>query len=821
MKRLHCTLALVLGSALGCGSSPSFPSSTDPDASIEDGDVGSDVGLGAPCTQAGLLGCAGHAQKLQLLCDGTKWVSNGVCPDQKLCDTRPGPTLGSCQDPDPRCIGRSPGETYCDGATRITCGPDLLDGKASTCASAEHCKQGTGDKCAMCLDGAFRCKGPVLETCAPDRLDYVTKATCATEALCVDAYGKCLPPVCALDEYRCDLDTLQKCRPTRNDWDTVKICPKGMCDAAAMGCRECVPGSKDCAAGETPRLCDSTGHWSSSTPCAGTTPLCKAGVCAAGACVTGEHRCSSDTLEICNSTLSGFDPVKVCAAGMCDATGGECDECASGAKDCIGSTPRACDTSGHWTSLSACAGTTPICKGGACIAGVCVSGEHRCTGDVLEKCSSTFTSFEIVKTCPSGFCDATLGQCDECKVGDTDCVGSTPRSCDATTLRWKAGTPCSGTTPACKAGACVAFPKGWGDMASPASIGFAGRRFHTAVWTGSEMIVYGGYGAITWLYDAASYNPMSDTWTSASSPAILGRYDHCAVWSGTEMIVWAGTTGASAKLRNDGAFYDPVAKKWTTMSTVGAPSPRDRPSAVWSTTTNEMIVWGGYDGTYFVATGGRFQPSTNTWTTMAAPPTAFKGRASAGAVWTGTKLLIFGGYSPGGCTGWYCGDAATYDPVTNTWAMLSGLPTSLDGRYQHVARATGSTLASATFWGGYGTLVGGSNYRNTGATFDGTTWTTISAPSESVLAGSARSSSASWWGFGKLYVWGGLDTTGALGNGAIYDPGSDSWTTMPSTNAPPARWGATTVWTGDAAIVWGGSASSTSLWLQDGKVFRP
>src|SRR3990167_10869545 len=72
------------------------------------------IGLGAACNHAGALGCSGSGQKLQLLCDGARWVQNGVCPGSTVCDARPGPTLGSCQEPDPQCLAHGAGFSYCD-----------------------------------------------------------------------------------------------------------------------------------------------------------------------------------------------------------------------------------------------------------------------------------------------------------------------------------------------------------------------------------------------------------------------------------------------------------------------------------------------------------------------------------------------------------------------------------------------------------------------------------------------------------------------------------------------------------------------------------
>jgi hypothetical protein len=63
---------------------------------------------------------------------------------------------------------------------------------------------------------------------------------------------------------------------------------------------------------------------------------------------------------------------------------------------------------------------------------------------------------------------------------------------------------------------------------------------HTAVWTGSEMIVWGGLdNNENFLNTGGRYNPSTDSWTATSTTnAPTGRQDHAAAWTGTEMIVW-------------------------------------------------------------------------------------------------------------------------------------------------------------------------------------------------------------------------------------------------------------------------------------------
>src|SRR5947207_3114463 len=68
-----------------------------------------------------------------------------------------------------------------------------------------------------------------------------------------------------------------------------------------------------------------------------------------------------------------------------------------------------------------------------------------------------------------------------------------------------------------------------------------GRQFQTAVWTGSEMIVWGGSAPGGNFTTGGRYNPATDSWTATSTTnAPTGRWLHRAVWTGSEMVVWGG-----------------------------------------------------------------------------------------------------------------------------------------------------------------------------------------------------------------------------------------------------------------------------------------
>jgi hypothetical protein len=185
----------------------------------------------------------------------------------------------------------------------------------------------------------------------------------------------------------------------------------------------------------------------------------------------------------------------------------------------------------------------------------------------------------------------------------------------------------------------------------------ARRAAHTAVWTGSEMIVWGGASGIgVYLNSGGRYNPSTDSWTATSTiNAPSARALHTAVWTGSEMIVWGGRPTTST-----GGRYNPSADSWTATSTTNVPAARYGHTAVW--TGSEMIVWGGAG---HLDTGGRYNPITDSWTatsTTGAP----EGRLYYTAIWTDSEMIVWGGQNGG-----LHNTGGRYNPITDSWTATS------------------------------------------------------------------------------------------------------------------------------------------------------
>ena len=145
------------------------------------------------------------------------------------------------------------------------------------------------------------------------------------------------------------------------------------------------------------------------------------------------------------------------------------------------------------------------------------------------------------------------------------------------------------------------------------------RVFHTAVWTGREMIVWGGQGngfPLHFSTPAGDTIRVQDSWAATSTTnAPSAREEHTAVWTGSEIIIWGGGDGPL----NTGGRYNPSTDSWTATSTTNAPTARGGHTAVW--TGSEMIVWGGENGGGVVNTGGRYCAQSGPTPTPTSTPT--------------------------------------------------------------------------------------------------------------------------------------------------------------------------------------------------------
>ena len=91
-----------------------------------------------------------------------------------------------------------------------------------------------------------------------------------------------------------------------------------------------------------------------------------------------------------------------------------------------------------------------------------------------------------------------------------------------------------------------------------------------------------------------------------------------------------------------GGRFNPVSNCWTTMSMVNAPTARRGVPGLW--TGSEFLVWGGINEAVGVPyhDGKRYNPTADVWVPMSTD-CAPSDRYAYNSVWTGTEMAIFGG----------------------------------------------------------------------------------------------------------------------------------------------------------------------------------
>jgi hypothetical protein len=302
---------------------------------------------------------------------------------------------------------------------------------------------------------------------------------------------------------------------------------------------------------------------------------------------------------------------------------------------------------------------------------------------------------------------------------------------------------------------------------------------HSAVWTGNEMIVWGGRSSV--LPDGeifgggSAFNVASNAWTEIGAPVAVGSYatyDHVAVWTGTEMIVWGGTAIAGGSLPEpvkSGWRYNPDTGVTTAFMGTNAPSPRTSAHAVWTGT--EMIVWGGFDETGSpLNDGARYNPVTDIWTALPPVATTLVSGTATSAVWTGTEMILWnGGQTEEGQTRndrLRLPTLHAYDPLQNAWRVstsgwepyLAGADPILISFASSGYRAfwTGDRMFVAAFYPGdqsyfYDPMVDG--------------WHVVAEATEL-----GRNEAAALWAGSRFVIWGGVSGVLPRNDGLLFQP---------------------------------------------------
>jgi hypothetical protein len=215
---------------------------------------------------------------------------------------------------------------------------------------------------------------------------------------------------------------------------------------------------------------------------------------------------------------------------------------------------------------------------------------------------------------------------------------------------------------------------------------------HSPVFAGQWLVFlypkkFGSLAEYGSEFVGALYDMEADRWTALpfSEAAPRPRKWPVTVWTGEQLLVWGGVgevfvegQGARAEVLGDGAILDPATGTWTPMSSEGAPSPRSAAAGIW--TGERMWVWGGLAQQAIAGQlchrpsprcelahgGGLYDPRTDTWEPIRSAEGPWP-RVDAWTTMMGSSVLVFGGI---GAQGGSCVDGGLYHPGSDSWTPI-------------------------------------------------------------------------------------------------------------------------------------------------------
>jgi len=310
-----------------------------------------------------------------------------------------------------------PGAKRCIGAVLQICDPTGATFLETPCSTG--C---LGDVCPQCTPSATRCEGAFSLTCRADGGAWSQQACIAG---CDPMNSLCRFSLCTAGEQRCSAGSLFTCRADGASYDSV-ACPYG-CDSATRACKAqpCLPGSTSCN-GEKLVVCGTDGaSYSSQTLCPyGCNAAASLPVCLDPVCSLGETRCdpaNAKQVQKCSTDRTAFVAGTLCPFNCVNGTCSSSPTCTTGEEACRQNVQY------HVDEIDRCNANTwelgvNVCTTGSCIdvggsprqygCGQCWAGRRSCNGaDVLECPDATQPPVKLLTCASPDTC--VIGECGE------------------------------------------------------------------------------------------------------------------------------------------------------------------------------------------------------------------------------------------------------------------------------------------------------------------------------------------------------------------------------------------------------------------------
>lgn len=274
-------------------------------------------------------------------------------------------------------------------------------------------------------------------------------------------------------------------------------------------------------------------------------------------------------------------------------------------------------------------------------------------------------------------------------------------------------------------------------------------------------------------------------------------------------VFWTGSEVVVMRTENggndvDGERWSPETNEVTRIAPSGLVW---RVGSAMAWTGDEVLVVGGSNGSGLDKIGAAYKPSSDTWRSIADPPgdvDTWENAVVGPAVWTGDEMIV-----------WRAGLA--YAPSTDSWRSIPEPPLSPRAR-----PATVWTGTELVVWGGCNMDGAQCDETNAGLLGDGAlydpgsdTWVPLPpsplAPAIHMVAG--------WTGSEVIIVV--TDPgSGSGGHAATFNPESLEWTTIESPRLEERRFAAG-AWAGNQFVVWGGGDGSNDAGMANGATYDP
>lgn len=316
---------------------------------------------------------------------------------------------------------------------------------------------------------------------------------------------------------------------------------------------------------------------------------------------------------------------------------------------------------------------------------------------------------------------------------------------------------------------------------------------------GRVLVVGGGIGSVP-LAGTDVFNPANSTWSSAGNLHQPRRGNETVLLRDGRVLTAGGVAGST--VLSSVEVWSPSTGAWTPV----APLHTARFNEILVTLPDgRVLAAGGVDASSAatLASAEIYDPSANTWTTLAQG--LLQSRADAGAAMLGGgRVLIAGGYSQdNGQSPKPLDEVEVFDPAGNVFARGPSM-TEARSDLTLTALNNGQVLAA----GGYSAT----STLASAELFDPTTsgWSGITGMHQQ-----RERASASLLADGSVLVAGGetadvrdgvTGTRTSLGTGEVYKPATKQWLATPAMHCPRSAQAQVTLTNGSVIVVGGDAA---------------